>query len=84
MSEPIDSLLFKDNVRSWFYYHHRTTNPVKPKHDIFMQCLGNLSFVTDTIWVDDDPTWAQIRVAINKLSGDEMYHLYNMQRAKDA
>lgn len=79
----IEKLIFKDNVRSWFYYHHRTTTPVKSKHEIFLQCLENLATVTDTHWIDDDPTWSQIRVAINKLSEKEMYHLYNMQRTKD-
>ena len=84
MGEPINISLFKDDVRSWFNYHHKTTTPVKPKHEIFLQCLENLATVTDTHWIDDDPTWVQIRVAINKPSSKEMYHLYNMQRAKDA
>ena len=79
----IEKLILKDDVRSWFYYHHRTTNFAKPMHEKHIQCLSSLSYVTDTHWVDDDPTWAQIRVAINKLFGKEMYHLYNLQRSKD-
>jgi len=81
MSE-ISGLILKDNVRSWFYYHHKHTNPIKPKHFKYIECINWLASETSAVYWDEAPSFAQIRVSINELSKAQIEHLHTLQRQK--
>lgn len=70
-------------VKNWFRYQHYSTSVASDSHNHFITCLGYLETKCNVILCDDlksvdddDDDWKDILSCINKLTDDEIDHLY--------